>query len=590
MKSLIPLRYRHVLRGTGIAALLVTGLLLLVSSADADAGNPVPYINQPLVPDAAAPGGSGFTLTVNGTGFVSGSVVDWNGSARTTTFVNGSQLTAAIAASDIATAVTAWVTVVNPAPGGGTSSVVFFPINSPTSAIGFQRTDYSLGTFPLFMAAGDFNGDSNLDLVVANFDSNSVSVLLGKGDGTFQHRVDYATCGRPQTPIVGDFNGDGKLDVAVACVTSTILVLLGNGDGTFQAKGDFPTGSYPAYGMTADFNGDGKLDITTINQGSDSVSILLGNGDGTFQANTDYPVGFTPTGVAAADFNRDGKLDLAVSNYGSGTVSILLGNGDGTFQTQVHYATGSGPGGVNVADVNGDGKVDLLIPNQVSGTISVLLGNGNGTFSQAVDYPVSAGAVRADVGDFNQDGKLDLAVATFKPSVDILLGNGDGTFQAPSSFTTGKYPWSVVAGDFNRDGHLDVATANANDNTASVLLQTTGGELLAREPDFRASTSRDLQLTLASDAHEHRRRRVEHHQCPSVRGLLPDLHLPRHLAARGLLHDACDFHSHLGRCQIGRRLHQGHRARQPAEAAAERYGQRYGEHHLDPLAPLAQLW
>ena len=90
MKSLIPLRYRHVLRGTGIAALLVTGLLLLVSSADADAGNPVPYINQPLVPDAAAPGGSGFTLTVNGTGFVSGSVVDWNGSARTTTFVNGS--------------------------------------------------------------------------------------------------------------------------------------------------------------------------------------------------------------------------------------------------------------------------------------------------------------------------------------------------------------------------------------------------------------------------------------------------------------------------------------------------------------------
>ena len=169
-------------------------------------------------------------------------------------------------------------------------------------------------------------------------------------------------------------------------------------------------------------------------------------------------------------------------HYSSDTVSILLGNGDGTFQTQVQYGTGSGPGGVNIADVNGDDKVDLLIPNQLSGTISVLLGNGDGTFGQAVDYPVSAGAVRADVGDFNQDGKLDLAVATFKPSVDILLGKGDGTFQAPSSFPTGNNPWSVVAGDFNRDGRLDVATANANDNTVSVLLQTTGGPAVSFSP------------------------------------------------------------------------------------------------------------
>ena len=90
MNSLFPLRYRRALCGGAMVTFLVSSSLLLLSSADADAGNPVPYINQPLVPDAPAPGGSGFTLTVNGTGFVSGSVVDWNGSARTTTFVNGS--------------------------------------------------------------------------------------------------------------------------------------------------------------------------------------------------------------------------------------------------------------------------------------------------------------------------------------------------------------------------------------------------------------------------------------------------------------------------------------------------------------------
>src|SRR5439155_11032187 len=89
------------------------------------AANPVPLISQPLVPDAAAPGGAGFTLTVNGTGFVSGASVNWNGSARTTTFVSNSQLTASILASDIATANTGSITVMNPSPGGGSSNVVF---------------------------------------------------------------------------------------------------------------------------------------------------------------------------------------------------------------------------------------------------------------------------------------------------------------------------------------------------------------------------------------------------------------------------------------------------------------------------------
>src|SRR5439155_639717 len=89
--------------------------------------NPVPLINQPLVPDAIAPGGAGFTLTVNGTGFVSGSVVNWNASARATTFVSNSQLTVSILVSDIAIASTASVTVVNSSPGGGESNAVFFP-------------------------------------------------------------------------------------------------------------------------------------------------------------------------------------------------------------------------------------------------------------------------------------------------------------------------------------------------------------------------------------------------------------------------------------------------------------------------------
>src|SRR5439155_23776146 len=150
------------------------------------------------------PGGPDFTLTVNGTGFVSGASVNWNGSARATTFVSTSQLTTTILASDIAIASTASVTVVNPSQGGGTSNIVFFPITTSTSSVSFTTSDYATGMTPNSVAVGDFNGDSKLDLAVANVGSSTVSVLLGNGDGTFQARMDYATGYVPLAVTVGD--------------------------------------------------------------------------------------------------------------------------------------------------------------------------------------------------------------------------------------------------------------------------------------------------------------------------------------------------------------------------------------------------
>jgi len=452
-------------------AILLSVLLLGLLSALSYAQAPVPFINLPLIPDAAAPGGEDFTLTVDGTGFVSNSAVNWNGSALVTQFVSSSRLTAVVPAANTATASTASVTVVNPSPGGGTSNVTFFPVAVPVFVIGFGRTDYGVGSQPLFLATADLNGDGKLDLVVVTL-SGSVSVFLGNGDGTFQKPVNYATF-EPVAVIVGDFNGDGKLDLAVLCQPSTVSVFLGNGDGTFRPAVNYPTGYLTDHGITVDVNGDGKLDIVTANQRTNTVSVLLGNGDGTFAPHVDYGIGEVPTNVAAGDFNGDGKLDLVVSNYGSASVSILLGNGDGTFQPKTDYPAGSGPGGVKVADLNGDGKLDLVVPNQTSATVSILLGNGDGTFGPPTAYPISAGGVRAEVADLNQDGKLDLAVITYKPSVDILLGKGDGTFQSPLSFPVGNNPYGVVAGDFNGEGPLDLAVTNNSSASVSVLLQAT---------------------------------------------------------------------------------------------------------------------
>jgi hypothetical protein len=452
-----------------LASLLIA---LSALTGAANAQNPVPLINQPLVPEAIAPGSAGFTLTVNGTGFASGAVVNWNGSGRTTTFVSGSRLTASILASDIATGRTASVTVVNPATGGGTSNVVLFQVTTANSAFGLAQAGYATAGRSYALAVGDFNGDGKPDLAVANYVLGTISVLLGNGNGTFQPHVDYATGGYPESVAVGDFNNDGKLDLVVANNGSnTVSILLGNGDGTFQPQVEYATGNLPIGVAVADFNRDGKLDLVVANY--DNINVLLGNGDGTFQPAVNYAAGAHPGSPAVGDFNRDGKLDLVVANNSTNTITVLLGNGDGTFRPAVSYSTEPSPTSIAVADFNADDKLDLAVG---AGTgVSVLLGNGDGTFQAHVDYGTgSRNPCSVAVGDFNGDGRPDLVVADlFSTDVHLLLGNGNGTFGAASTDAAGPGPSSVAVGDFNGDGSLDVAVADSSSATVSVLLQAT---------------------------------------------------------------------------------------------------------------------
>jgi hypothetical protein len=271
------------------------------------------------------------------------------------------QLTAAIPATDIATTSTAWITVVNPSPGGGTSNFTSFSVTTP-GPFGVAPSIVASGQNPAaYAVVSDFNGDGLLDLAVTSPGDNAVHVLLGNGDGTFQSPVAYATGTTPQGVLNGDFNGDGKLDLAVVNNGSnTVSIFLGNGDGTFQARMDLATGSGPSLGTVGDFNGDGNLDLAVGNTVDDTISVLLGKGDGSFQPRVDYP-NCGGGRIRTADFNRDGKLDLAVSGCGvnASAVNILLGNGDGTFQAPLAYAVGNSTGGTSVADFNGDDKLDL---------------------------------------------------------------------------------------------------------------------------------------------------------------------------------------------------------------------------------------
>jgi len=341
---------------------------------------------------------------------------------------------------------------------------------------------YAVGASPSSVTVGDFNHDGYPDLAVANGGTTTVSVLFNNGDGTFQAAVNYGVHWSPSSVTVGDFNGDGKLDLAVANQGSgDVSVLINNGDGTFQGAVNYGADTGPRSVTVGDFNGDGYLDLAVANQTNNDVSVLLGNGDGTFQGAVNYAVGNSPQSVTVRDFNGDGYLDLATANNGSGDVSVLLGKGDGTFQGAVNYAAGSGLQAVTVGDFNGDGTADLAVASSY-GYVSVLLGNGNGTFQAAPEYTTGHTPTSVALGDFNGDGKLDLAVANrYSPNVSVLLGNGDGTFQAPVNYTVGGGPTSVAVGDFNGDGKLDLAVANSGYgyNQVSVLLGNGDGTFQA---------------------------------------------------------------------------------------------------------------
>ena len=180
------------------------------------------------------------------------------------------------------------------------------------------------------MTAADVNGDGKPDLIVANFNGNTVSVLLN------------TTVPGAATP-------------------------------SFAAQQTFATGSDPSSVTTADVNGDGKPDLIVANGNDNTVSVLLnttvpGAATSSFAAQQTFATGGSPNSVTAADVNGDGKPDLIVANGNDSTVSVLLnttlpGAALPSFAAQQTFATGSSPNSVTATDVNGDGKPDLIVAN-----------------------------------------------------------------------------------------------------------------------------------------------------------------------------------------------------------------------------------
>jgi hypothetical protein len=322
---------------------------------------------------------------------------------------------------------------------------------------------------PAAVTVADVNGDGNGDLVVSNYFSGDVTVLLGNGDGTVQVPViGYATAGYPNSAaIVADFNGDKLPDILLTDNMYSFSYMKGYGDGTFSAGVDYysPTtdnGNPYAWDVaTGDFNGDGFPDVVIGNWCCDAavgITVYLSRGDGSLQPGINYGTDGYFAFVAVADFNKDGKLDIAAMDNSTGLVQIFNGVGDGTFTTGPTMVTGDTDSRTIVAvDLNGDGYPDVAVANNGGSNVGVILNDGTGALLAPVNYALSKPATDIALADLNADGKLDLIALQQCGCVAVMLGNGDGTFGAESDVSVGNSPFQLAVGDLNGDGKLDLA-------------------------------------------------------------------------------------------------------------------------------------
>lgn len=312
----------------------------------------------------------------------------------------------------------------------------------------------------LDLVSEDFNGDSIPDIASCVVASDKVILMTGNGDGSFNPASPavFATGAYPQNLVAGDFNNDQRMDVVtVNSLSNSISLLLGTGTGSFLAQTTFSVGNFPKSLIKGDFNNDNFPDIAVSNYSSGDVSVLLGTGTGSFAPAASLAALVGAEAITTGDYNNDGKQDLAVCIWTYAFITVYYGNGNGTFQPGVNcpmYTFDNYADALTTADLNNDGYDDIVVHDDLNDRLTVFLGTSAFSLGTYTNVGVTTGSGNIHVmavEDINGDGNADIVT----PEANILLGLGNGSFLAPVTYTNFSGA-SLIVKDFNRDNKPDL--------------------------------------------------------------------------------------------------------------------------------------
>jgi len=452
------------------------------------------FLSPPTITSFSPTSGPiGTTVTITGTNFnttADNNVVFFGATRATVTAATSTTLTLAVPAGATYENISVTDITTNLTTNSSKPFITTFDGSNGFDSNSFaDKASFAAGNNQYSLVSGDVDGDGMPDLVVANYEDNTISVFRNtshSGSVSFAHRVVFSTMdGGPQGLAIGDLNGDGKPDLAVTNFDGNTVSIFRNtstrGTVSFATKIDYDTGKWPNSVSIGDLDGDGKLDLAVTDFYDGTVSVLRNigsNGEVAFDHRIILTAKYAPRSISIGDLDGDGKPDLAVANLSvfrnTSTIGAI------SFATRIDLIDGGIS--VSIGDLDGDGKPDLAATNGWGGsTVSIFRNTSTVSslsFASRIDFVTGVDPVKVSIGDYDGDGKPDLAVLNFlSGTVSILQNtsnNGAISFAAKVDFSVGRNPLGISMCDLNGDGKPDLAVSNEYENTVSVLKSMVG--------------------------------------------------------------------------------------------------------------------